>query len=100
MRCAEAIDRTIAEVRAAKEGLELALPELQFVVHSLKALEELDTTGQTRAAPRHEEVDRMNDLRLQFAAEVCVFGGGRGGTRAPVLVPSHLRWLLVHGVGG
>lgn len=86
MRCAEAIDRTIAEVRAAKEGLELALPELQFVVHSLKALEELDTTGQTRAAPRHEEVDRMNDLRLQFAAEVCVFGGGRGGQRACCLL--------------
>jgi hypothetical protein len=34
-----------------------------------------DTTGLTRAAPRHEEVDRMYDLRLQFAAEVCVLGG-------------------------
>ena len=61
------------QVRAAKEDLELALPELQFVVHPLKALEELDTTGQTRAAPRHEEVDRMYDLRLQFASSA----GGR-----------------------
>ena len=45
-------------------------------MYSLKALEGLDTTGPTRAAPRHEEVDRMYDLRLQFAAEVCVLGGG------------------------
>ena len=45
-------------------------------MYSLKALEGLDTTGLTRAAPRHEEVDRMYDLRLQFAAEVCVLGWG------------------------
>ena len=32
------ISRTFAEVRAAKEDLELALPELQFVGYSLKAL--------------------------------------------------------------
>jgi len=40
-----------------------------------------DTTGLTRAAPRHEEVDRMYDLRLQFAAEVCVLGGGQRARR-------------------
>jgi hypothetical protein len=62
------IDRIIQEVMAATQNSELALPELQFVLQSLKALHALDTSGLSRAAPQHSEVERMYELRLQFAS--------------------------------